>query len=312
MRPRACRLTALLLLGNTACVLAGPPAAFGPPERLAEVVDARLDEVSGIAASRRHPGHFYVHNDSGDRPRVFVLDEHGHVAAELRLAGARAVDWEDIAMRPPAGEGRPWRVVVADIGDNKARRPSVQLYWFDEPAELSVTATEVAAESLELRYPDGPTNAEGLAIDPQTGDAYIFAKDERKPRVYRLSAPWPSDGPATPTLLTDLTLPGAVLPPDRLITAADFSPDGSQIAVRTYVNGWIWTRSSPSDDGAAPRDWVRILAQPPQRLVLAAEPQGEALAFSPDGQRLLTISEKQPTALNAVARELSAVDRGTR
>src|SRR5690606_12327811 len=59
---------------------AGAPdcRVFSAPMVLGSVDDARLAELSGLAASRRHPGLFYAHNDSGDVARVFVLDGSAH------------------------------------------------------------------------------------------------------------------------------------------------------------------------------------------------------------------------------------------
>ena len=64
-----------------------------------------LTETSGIAASRRVSGVWWVHNDSGDRARVFAIGNDGRDLGEFDLAGAAAVDWEDIAVGsgPSAG-----------------------------------------------------------------------------------------------------------------------------------------------------------------------------------------------------------------
>jgi len=48
---------------------------------------AELPEGSGVAASRRTPGRFWSHNDSGD-PVLFALDGDGRVIGRLRIAGA--------------------------------------------------------------------------------------------------------------------------------------------------------------------------------------------------------------------------------
>jgi len=58
-----------------------------------------VNEVSGIVASRIHPGIVYVHNDKGDGPRFFALDTtNGNVRATFHVtAGAHNYDWEDLA-----------------------------------------------------------------------------------------------------------------------------------------------------------------------------------------------------------------------
>src|SRR5438045_5677919 len=90
------------MLDATAVEAAAPScalcAAYGTPSSRGPVPDA-LTELSGIAASRAQPGVYYVHNDSGDSPRIFALDRAGTELGQLCLAGATNVDWEDIEMR---------------------------------------------------------------------------------------------------------------------------------------------------------------------------------------------------------------------
>ena len=74
-------------------------------------------EASGIAASWRVNGVWWVHNDSGDSARVFAIGSDGRDLGEFALSGATAVDWEDIV----AGPGPAFAVsylYLADIGDN--------------------------------------------------------------------------------------------------------------------------------------------------------------------------------------------------
>ena len=67
--------------GDAGAADAAPDAAIGPclefdgPIELGRLDDPSLDELSGMAASRRHPGLYYAHNDSGDGARIYVLDE---------------------------------------------------------------------------------------------------------------------------------------------------------------------------------------------------------------------------------------------
>ncbi|HET9048210.1 MAG TPA: hypothetical protein VFN29_04510, partial [Chiayiivirga sp.] len=81
---------------------------------VAVLTDARLDEVSGLAVSRRHPGIVWVHNDSHDANTLHAVDENGQVRASVDLPVPN-VDWEDIASYER--EGRTY-LLVADTGDN--------------------------------------------------------------------------------------------------------------------------------------------------------------------------------------------------
>lgn len=66
---------------------------------LSIVPDVRINEASGLAASRRHPGVLYTHNDSGDQARIFALDsEDGRTLAEYQITPSDNYDWEDLSV----------------------------------------------------------------------------------------------------------------------------------------------------------------------------------------------------------------------
>ena len=146
--------------------------------RLFRLADSQLDEISGIAAGIRSPNVVYVQNDSGDLARFFALDKtSGRLLAQYAVPDAVNIDWEDIAVAPDA-HGTP-SVWLADIGDNDRQRKQIQLYRVDEPrvpmtghdAQLAATQPDV----WRLRYPDGPHDAESLAVSP-TGVPYVITK----------------------------------------------------------------------------------------------------------------------------------------
>ena len=71
---------------------------------------------SSPASRGPRSGTFWTHNDSGDGPRVFELDDDGAFRARGRACtNAEAVDWEDIAIRG-------YTLYVGDIGDNLGQR----------------------------------------------------------------------------------------------------------------------------------------------------------------------------------------------
>jgi hypothetical protein len=262
---------------------------YAPVARpLAEVADERIVEASGIAASRRHADFYYVHNDSGDVARVFLVDRSGDTWLTVRLKGTVALDFEDIAISPGAQPGS-YDVCVADIGDNSARRPQVVVYRFPEPEleESPGGVVEVEPSVHPLRYANGPRDAEAFVVHPDSGDAYILSKrDDGRSEVYKLEAPWPVDELAVVPLARTIELPPAPITA-RIITAADISPDGQLLVARCYVDGWEWQLPTDGGDGG----FERIFDTRPERLRLAAEPQAEAICYAADGRSILTISE---------------------
>ena len=71
---------------------------FEPPSIRGKLASKKIDEASGIAPSHRNKGVFYVHNDSGDRPRFYAIDETGRDLGRYLLQGIVAEDWEDMAV----------------------------------------------------------------------------------------------------------------------------------------------------------------------------------------------------------------------
>ena len=273
---------------------ARPATGYDPARAVCRVTDRRIDEASGIVASRRYPGLYYVHNDSAGRPEIYVLNRTGTIVATLRLRGARNVDWEDIAMAPGTGSKR-WDVCVADIGDNQRRRPEVVIYRFAEP-DLAARGSQVIAVTprvVRCRYEDGPRDAEALVVDPLDGAGYVLTKRwDGRCGAYRL-ADWSAPQPVTLRKVGWLRFPPATLPIARMVTGADITPDGRRLVVRTYIGGWEWTLPTRTKaDG-----FLRLIATRPRALTLAAEPQGEAICYAADGSALLTISERSPTVL---------------
>jgi len=276
-----------------------PAVRYGEPRPVCEIADRRLDEASGLAASRRNPGYYYTHNDSQGRPHVYVINRHGRICVTIRLDGAENRDWEDIALAPGQQPGT-FDVCVADIGDNKAERREVVFYRFPEPQFDAVVRArgvlDIRPQLFRCQYEDAARNAEGFAVDPRTGDGYVFTRRlDGNCHVYRLTAPWRLTGVTTLKRVGTLRFPEAAALA-RMVTAADISPDGTRLVTRSYVGGWEWRLPEPGDPGG----FARIFEQDPTGLELATEPQGEALCFSSDGKSLLTISEKTPTTLYEV------------
>jgi hypothetical protein len=56
-----------------------------------------LHEASGFAASRRTPELLWVHNDRGSRPVLYAVSPDGTLRGVVRVTGAAATDWEDLA-----------------------------------------------------------------------------------------------------------------------------------------------------------------------------------------------------------------------
>ena len=136
----------------------------GPQGTMRGTVETELlTEVSGLVASRSQEDTLWAHNDSGDVARVFAMAVDGRHLGSYTLAGVEAIDWEDMAIGPGPVEGEDY-LYLGDIGDNPAERPEIIIYRVLEPdAGVSGTLTDI--ETLVLRYPDRPHDAEVLLVD---------------------------------------------------------------------------------------------------------------------------------------------------
>lgn len=241
-----------------------------------------------MAASRRHKDRFWVHNDSGDTARVFALDASGELLATVVLRGAEAVDYEDIALGPGPKDGVDY-LFVGDLGDNFANRNKVQIYWFEEPDLAGGQRTlNVEPRRLDVRYEDGPQDAESLFVDPRGGDLYIVAKGPLLPfdgqvSVYKVERAALEEGQAVARPVARIPMGPA--------TAADITPDGSAVAVRNYTNLRLWLR-------APEQSVAEALSGAGCELPLAdLGAQGEALTFGADGRGYYTVAEGKGQAL---------------
>jgi hypothetical protein len=295
---------------TAACLPPPPPPPPKPPVLAAAcahtlvgstpgiVASNDIAEASGVAASRRVNDVWWVHNDSGDTNRVFAISTAGQTLGVYTLTGAVAHDWEDIAVGPGPTAGASY-LYVGDIGDNAASRASVQVYRVPEPLvnPASPSSTPQALSdvaTLDLRYPDGAHDAEALFVDPTTRDVFIVTKDlgGGVAGVYR--APAPVAGPATMSKVATVSL-GAL----QGVTAADITPAGDVIALRTYLSVFLYPRASGSTVAQAFSQSSCAGAAPPVNGGWpASEPQGEALGFTRDGRGYVTLSEGVHTPIH--------------
>jgi hypothetical protein len=274
-------------------------AAASPAQARFRIVDPRLDEASGIGVGIASPGVVYVQNDSGDAARFFALDATtGDTLAVYTVPAASNVDWEDLAVaRDARGVPSVW---LADIGDNQAARGEVRIYRVDEPivdrsrrdAQLATADPSV----WRLTYPDGPVDAEGLAVGPG-GAAYVVTKSFLGDSSVFAVPPDPD--PARSQLLRRVggirfsltgTPGGPSLVGQLTATGAALSADGRAFAVRTYTDACFW----PVSDG----DVAGALRRPPVRVPLPAQAQGEGITF--DGTHVLLDSEGVGSTVYAV------------
>jgi len=224
----------------------------------------RVIESSGVAASR-------AATDLTGADRGFV-----------RIDGARAVDWEDIALGPcPAWRGTC--LYIADTGDNDRTRKSVVIYAVpepDPPGKGKGPGRSAPGAALRIKYSGGPDDVEAIYVSPRDSAVYLVSKGRTGAvQLYRLPRnAWGADTVITVSPLQQLPIsPFATL--GRLVTSAAIRPDGRLVAIRTYTEIYTFV---PGDGGRlTPSGW-------PACNITGLEVQGEAIDFLDDSTFVLT------------------------
>ncbi|HEU0053083.1 MAG TPA: hypothetical protein VFQ39_07890, partial [Longimicrobium sp.] len=233
-----------------------------------------LKESSGIAPSRRNPGVWWSHNDSGGDAVLFAMDGAARTAGQVRVTGARNRDWEDIAVGPCAAGSC---VFLGDIGNNTGRKRPLALYRVPEPGPGD-TAT-APAERFEAFFPNGRPDAEALFVLPDSS-VYLVTKgntDDDPIDLYRWPTPLRTGPPVT--LERVRTLAPHPEQPGDYVTGASASPDGRWVAIRSYSTLAFFRTADLLGSG-----------QPAVQMDLLplAETQGEGVSLSDDGTVMLT------------------------
>ena len=257
-----------------------------------------LNEASGMMASHSREGDFFVHNDEGE-PVLYVIDDSGADLGSVEIVPAKNKDWEDITSVPV--EGGRW-IVAGDIGDNKAKRKSIKLYFAEEPKTGEhdrYSGRTDLKHTLRLTYPDGPRDCESMAYDPIGKQILFLTKRDKPSHLYAIDLQT-----ALTEAKAELKFLGTIAklrPPtstDRFHwggrtdfisqpTGFDISPDGSEAAIITYRSLYRFRRE-PDED------WLIALQRKPTEVVGPPSPQNEAISYSVDGKAIYVTTEKQP------------------
>lgn len=228
---------------------------------------APLSEISGITHHHSDPDLFWVHNDSLDQPRLFLITKQGEERAEVHIQPADRskvshVDWEDIAssrLDPIDGENV---IYVADSGNNFHWRSDLKIYAFqnlDGPsAQLKLIRTyPYQLPNQTQRPPTGFSPSRCLdseALFWRRGELYLIGKCV-------LGGPTPiwhlprQSGHVSETIqakkVATLPIPPSAHPLFARVTAADYHHELDWLAVLTYRSVWVFKlsqTSGPSED----------------------------------------------------------------
>jgi len=246
--------------------------------------DKSIREASGLASSRRQSDLLWIINDNGAREFVHAIDHSGSRLGEFDLKKARNKDWEDLASFVLDDKAY---LMVADIGDNDARRKDRTLYFVEEP-EPEKKGKAKTSWQVDFQYPDGPRDAESAAVDIDNQRVLILSKRDLPPRLYEV--PLHTDTDASVTASRIGSIKSLNRPPKRDVEYApktkdwywqpvgmDISRDNLAAVILTYRALYYYERQPD-------QDWLAALNSKPVRVSLGNFKNAEAVAFG-DGKR---------------------------
>jgi len=163
-------------------------SAVEPENRLTPYAKIDFDQItesSGMVKSRKYPGVYWTHNESGDSARIFAITKIGKIIKPkwfkgkykgIEIINATNIDWEDIAKD---SEGN---LVIGDFGNNWSARQDLRLYVIKEPNPYETLKVGII-KKISFKYPDQTEypskekvfHAEALFV--KNGRYYILTKN---------------------------------------------------------------------------------------------------------------------------------------
>ena len=163
-----------------------------------------VSETSGLEF---YGNYLITHNDSGDKPKLYVISSSGEKIIEIKINNIENDDWEDIASDSD-------HLYIADIGNNKGTRKNLKIYILDKKFLLKgIITIKYLKQKKFKKNKKNEYNAESLAV---VGDQLVlFSKNMKTLRSEIYTFPKKSGN--------YILEPKAVINPNALITGADYN-----------------------------------------------------------------------------------------
>jgi hypothetical protein len=291
----------VLIALTSSCAHVGSQETGTDVKKIGTITESYMGEVSGIAMSHYREDVLWALNDSGNSATLYALKQNGKVAGMINVKGVTNNDWEDIAAFEY--EGKPF-ILVADVGDNFAKRSKCFLHFIEEPDIKSIkenSPLEIKPSwSITFTYEDGPRDCESVAVDTVSGKILLLSKRDTPPVLYELPLTKKTEKNAIAKRVTVIKpLPqkdegiNDFLTFSNMTTAMDISTDGRTAVVLTYAGAYLYKKEK--DD-----DWGKVFSGDPVAIALPTMRQSESICFGRNNSTLFITSEQVPAPLYRV------------
>lgn len=211
-----------------------------------------MEEVSGIQYDAKLDA-FWMLNDSGNAPSVFLITGKGKILRELKI-DAENNDWEDITM-DAAGN-----LYIGNFGNNYNERKDLHIIKIKK--EYLESTQKVPVEKIYFSFPEQkkfPPKKRKRYYDVEgffawEGSFYIFTKSRVKNeigrtflyKVHNIQNYKPAEkyGVFQAKFISDFTTC-----PEKgcWITGADISKDGMKMVLLNHRSAWVFTEFKGDD-----------------------------------------------------------------
>jgi len=201
-----------------------------------------LEEVSGIQYDAREDA-FWMINDSGNAPEVFLVKETGKIVRVLKI-DAKNHDWEDITM------DRKGNLYIGDFGNNRNDRKNLRILKIDKKDLKKKEKIKVKRIKFsfpeQTEFPPKKMYYDVEAFFIWNDNFYVFTKsrvDGQIGRTFMYKVP-NKKGKHDAERVGEFT---TCLEEYCWVTAADITHDGKKMVIISNRSAWVFSDYKEDD-----------------------------------------------------------------
>ncbi len=242
------------------------------------IENEEIIEASGLAASTLNDTLLWILNDSGNDACLYAVGVDGSDLGKITIGRVNNYDWEDLV-------SFRWNdtsfLLIADVGDNNARREFCRLYFIVEPSINEngfFDQTVDVYQQFEFTYETGPCDCEAVAVDPVQEKIFLLSKNQINSKLFELPLTYSAE---PPMIARQIATASSI----SNVTAMDISSYNLISAVMNYQNIFLFYRQYQES-------WRDVFRIEPVVIRMPSLPGAEAACFNKNGTSVYFTSER--------------------